>query len=173
MPADLSLDEIKAAITEAAASLAGGGVPIDELPPLLRPAEPRHEPPPVPRHPGAEAGGEQDEPSAPVAPEGEAEAIRYLERLIESAAPPPTRPLYGDLIGLCTQVDSLLCWVREQGKARIATLEAENAALREVFDAACAMDGFGMFDDLESPSGVRMRKATRRARALLQGGADA
>lgn len=50
--------------------------------------------------------------------------------------------------------------------ARIATLEGENAALREVFDAACAMDGFGMFDDLESPSGVRMREATRRARAL-------
>ncbi len=58
--------------------------------------------------------------------------------------------------------------VHRDQSTSIAALEAENAALRKVFDAACAMDGFGMFDDLESPSGVRMREATRRARALLQ-----
>lgn len=129
----------------------------------------------------------QAEPSAPVAPEGEAEATRYLERLIENAAPPPTRPLYGDLIGLCTQVDSLLCYVREQGKERAAALEAENAKLRErnaaledglkPFAAAAghALDAFGVGKSVTLA--VLDRVAAyfvdwthyRRARALLQG----
>jgi hypothetical protein len=77
------------------------------------------------------------------------------------------------------RIAAMICADRERRivkpATRITALEAENAALRKVFDAACAMDGFGMFDDLESPSGVRMREATRRARALLQGqgGGDA
>jgi hypothetical protein len=70
------------------------------------------------------------------------------------------------------RIAAMICADRERRivkpATRITAPEAENAALRKVFDAACAMDGFGMFDDLESPSGVRMREATRRARALLQ-----
>lgn len=118
------------------------------------------------------------EPSAPVA-EGASEATRYLERLIENAAPHPTRPLYGDLIGLCTQVDSLLCYVREQGKERITALEAENARLREGLSKAAAQFEFYRNVHLEKCTGDGRLKAAANermalmCRALLQGGPDA
>ena len=101
--------------------------------------------------------------------EGECEATRYLERLVESAAPYPTRPLYGDLIGLCTQVDNLLCYAREQGKARITAMEAENKALRERGALVVqALNGPGANAQL-------LVTAVDGLRALLQGqgGADA